>query len=414
MNGLNFTKNTTISGATLYTMHIPHSQTVATGVVVSAGTRDEQWPKEAGIAHALEHMHFQGTEQFPTSEAVSEYLEEIGGLINAWTWKEMTFYHNQVPSAHKERAVKILSQQLLYSIFPEEKIPSEMKNIVQEIRRRNDSPHQYVSFLADQLLYGQHPLGKDTLGIEESVLGFTKKDFIDFKERYYHSSNFTFLAAGDITEQEAQQLFETYFPTRSSKEKNKRDFINLVTPPQKELVQSRKDIEQAHIFLVAPLSEAKHTDSKIIDLFTTMISGGMSFPLFQEVRDKRGLCYEVWASSTNWHDAGEFNLYIGTNPNRIKEAVQASIDVIQEHKKNSLLLEKAKNLELGRLALKYESTDNIINIAAQDIALNGEPKGYEQLVEETKKIKIEDITKAVDTYLSPEHIKTALLVPEKK
>ena len=412
MDHLNFSKTVTGAGVTLYTLTLPHSNTVAAGVLVNAGTRDEQWPKQAGIAHALEHMHFQGTKAFPTSKDVSGYIEEIGGGINAWTWKEMTFYYSQVTKDQKERAVNIIGEQLRASIFPEDKVRVEMSNIVQELRRRNDNPSQYAGYLADQLLYGSHPLGKDTLGLEESLRGFVKKDFLDFKAVLYRPENYTFVIAGNITEQEAVKLFDTHFPEQTGKDSNKRSETPLLPSDKKELVYPKKDIEQVHIFLVAPLSKASDPDSKVADLFTTMISGGMSFPLFQEVRDKRGLCYEVWASSANWHDVGEFNLYIGTDPKRAQEAINASLEVIRDSKTNEPLLRKAKNLEKGRLALRYESTGAIINIAAQDIALTGAPKGYDQLVQEMERINIGDITRMADTYLRPENMKTVKLVPE--
>ena len=109
---LNFSKTTTESGVPLWTLNIPTSRTVSAGVLVKAGTRDEIWPKEAGIAHALEHMLFQGTESFPTHRRICEHIEEVGGRINAWTWKEMTFYYSKVPSEHAERSVHVLSEQL--------------------------------------------------------------------------------------------------------------------------------------------------------------------------------------------------------------------------------------------------------------------------------------------------------------
>jgi predicted Zn-dependent peptidase len=343
---------------------------------------------------------------------VSGYIEEIGGSINAWTWKEMTFYHARVPANQKERAVRVVSEQLRASTFPEEKIKVEMSNIVQELRRRNDNPQQFASRLADEFLYGSHPLGKDTLGTEASLGSFTRQDFLDFKARFYTPANYAFIIAGNVTPREARTLFETHFPEQTSKKRNERVATPLPPSDKKELVRQRKDLEQIHVFLVAPLSKASHPDHKASDLFNTMISGGMSFPLFQEVRDKRGLCYEIWASSMGWFDVGEFNLYIGTDPARVQEAIGASLEVIRTSKTNEPLLQKAKRLELGQLALRYENTDAIINIAAQDIALTGAPKGYNELVRETERVKLDDIIRVANTYLLPERIKTVKLAPE--
>lgn len=409
MRQLNFAKLETKTGVPLWVMSIPDAASVASGVLVKAGTRDEEWPKEAGIAHALEHMMLQGTENLPSSKDVSGYVEEVGGIINAWTWKEMTFYWNQMPVSARERSIKILSEQLRKSIFPEEKIPIEMKNIIQEIRRRNDDPRAFVNDLAEKLLYGDHPLSKDTLGLEESVSSLTREDFLHFKERYYDPVNYTFIVAGAITSQEARQLFEENFPEELKLKPNIREEQTLSTR-EKKLVFKR-DIEQVHLILTAPLGKANDQSSKHLDIFRTMISGGMSFPLFQDVRDKRGLCYEVWADLNRWSDVGIFRVYVGTDPKRFREAIETCLEVVQEYKTNEALLNKAKNLKLGRLALRYENTADIISIAAEDIAYTGRPRGYDELKQEIEAVRIEDVEKAVNDYLQPDSFRTAFLIP---
>ena len=407
---LNFSKLTTKSGVSLWVLPISYSRTVAAGVLINAGTRDENWPKEAGIAHALEHMFLQGTKNFPTQRDLTSYIEEIGGAINAWTAKEMTFCYVQVPAFEKERAVRILSEQLRESLFLEEKVPVEMKNIVQEIRRRNDNPQRFIGQIANQFLYKNHPLSKDTLGTEESVLSFTRNDLISFKERYYNSSNFTFIIAGGITAEEALNLFESYFPERSELKPNLRAIDNIVDGEEKKLIKN-KDIEQVHVYLSARISPAKEKETLYLDFFRTMIAGGMSFPLFQEVRDRRGLCYEIWANITKWSDIGSFVVYIGTDPKRYKEAIDTAIEVISKSAADEDLLTKVKNLKIGRLDLLYQNTRDIIDIAARDIAFVGEPRGYDQIVKEIKEVNIDNIKNVVDRYLKPEMLYTTMLVP---
>lgn len=409
MRELNFVKLETKTGVPLWVMPVPGAASLASGVLVKVGTRDEVWPQQAGIAHALEHMLFQGTDSLPSSKDVSGYVEEIGGIINAWTWKEMTFYWNQMPVSAKERSVKILSEQLRASIFPEEKIPIEMKNIVQEIHRRNDNPETFVYYLADNLLYGDHPLSKDTLGLETSVGNFTRENFLEFKDRYYDPANYVFVVAGAITPMEALQLFEEHFPEAPRLKPNVRQGQAL-SSPEKQLV-SKRDIEQVHLVLTAPLGQANDVSSVHLDLFRTMIDGGMSFPLFQDVRDKRGLCYEVSAYLNKWMDVGILSIYVGTDPKRFREAIEACLEVVWRYKADTSLLHKAKNRKLGRLALRYESMGNIINIAAEDIAYTGMPKGYEELKKEIEAITIDDIEQAVTDYLQPDFFKTALLIP---
>ncbi len=412
MQNLNFTKLKTSAGVSLYVMHLPHANTVASGVLINAGTRDEQWPKEAGIAHALEHMFFHGTEKFPTSKEYAAYLEDVGGFANAWTWKEMTFYHNQVPAKYKARSVEALSELINRPLFPKDKIASEIKNIIQELHRRNDNPKRYSAYLAEKLLYGEHPLGKDGLGLEESLSSLTRQNLLDFKTKYYHAGNFAFIAAGKITPKQAKDFFERHFPEKSRNRPNLRPNIPLNNETSSELIEKRKDISQSNIFMVAPLGSSTSKETRAIEMFSIMISGGNSFPLFQEIRDKLGLCYEIWSSVIEWHDVGEFDLYIGTDPAKKDEAINAALKVIEASKKDAALLEKAKNVRVGNLAIQFENPDYIINQAASDIALLGEPKGLDEITKEISQITIDDVEKAVEKYLNPNSIKIAVLMPE--
>ena len=407
----NFSKIKTKSGVPLWVLPMPSSNIVSAGVLIKAGTRDEEWPKEAGIAHALEHMFFQGTEKFPTSKNVSGYIEEVGGNLNAWTLKEMTFYHAHVPSDHKNRAVHIISEQIRKSVFPEEKIAVEMKNIIQEIRRRNDDHQRNVGYLSDQFLYGNHPLSKDTLGIEESVIGFKKENFISFRDRYYNPSNFVFITAGGITAEEALNLFNENFPEEIKLKSNIHKPRPLSYVGDKVNIK-KKDIEQIHLILSAATGEAKSKETIYLGIFRDMISGGMSFPLFQEVRDKKGLCYSIWAGLRPWSDVGKFSIYIGTDPKRYKEAITTSLEVVDKSKNDEGLLEKVKQLAIGKLAFKFETSSKIISNAAIDIAFLDFPRGYNEILKDIKETTINDIKQAVDKYLKPEMFYTIILAPK--
>jgi len=407
---LNFSETKTKSGVSLWTLSSPNYNSVAVGVIIKCGTRDEIWPKEAGIAHALEHMHFQGTESFPSSMKLTEYIEETGGRMNAFTNNERTFYFSRVPAGHAERAVCVISEQINKPIFPEEKIPIEMKNIIQEIGRRNDNPQGYLWMLSQKFIYNNHSLARDVLGIEESVSAFTRDNFLAFKKRYYDPSNYVFIAVGDIEENEALKLFDKYFEEKSKIEPNNRKNEKVKTRPEKQFIEN-KDVNQLHISLDALIGEGKDNTSLYLEFFRDMISGGMSFPLFQEVRDKRGLCYSIGASITKRSDIGCFSIYVGTDHKRCKEAISATLEVIEKFKSDEGLLEKVKNLKLGQLMLKYEDTQQIITMAVNDILFLGKPRGFEELKKEIEEVTIENVEESVKKYLNPESIFTTMLAP---
>lgn len=409
-NKFNYQKLTTRNGLPIYFMDLPHAPTVSVGVLVKAGTREEVWPAEAGLAHALEHMLFQGTRRFPTSREVSAYIEDVGGIINAWTTKEMTFYWRQVPANYAERAFISLADQLRDPLILAEKITTEMQNIVQEIKRRNDDQPQYLAYRADQFLYGDHPLGKDTLGLEDAILNFRREHFLTFWQKLYHSGNCALIVAGRITAAKIMELATNLFPEAVIAPTG-RQSIKLEIAAAPELIINR-EIEQVHLLLAQLTGAASAPEAKRLALFQTMISGGMSFPLFQEVRDKRGLCYSVRADIETWSDSGNFSIYVGTDPKRYREAIAAAHDVIAQAKTDAPLFERAKEVTMGRLALSFESTAQIISSAAQDVALLGKPRGYDEIEQEIMSITIGDIQHAVETYLRPDKMKTIMLLPK--
>lgn len=411
MTELKFNQLKTRTGVPLYVMSLPQANTVAVGVLIKAGTRDEQWPEEAGLAHALEHMLFQGTKKFPSQEKLGAYLEDVGGIINAWTWSETTFFWNQIPANYKDRSFIVLSEQLNQPLIPAEKIKTEMLNIIEEMKMSRDNPQDYLEDLARVSLYGNHPLGKLTLGKEEAVRKFKRSHFLNFKRRLYHSANYVFVVAGKITPQEALERFNQLFPHHSQQKPNRRKEVKLKDNRKRRFV-FKKEIDQVNLRLVAPLGKANDKATKAIDLFSSMISGGLSSPLFQEVRNKLGLCYSVYAETVRFSDVGNFSIYIGTDTKRYQEAIKASLRVIEKSKTNKSLLEKTKIMELGHLALAYENPSSIINRAASQISQYGRPLDYAELQQEIKSITIQDIEEAVNRYLKPSEIRQVFLVPK--
>lgn len=403
----------TACGPTLRIYEIPGIRSIACGVLVRAGTRDEQWPREAGLAHALEHMLFQGTRDFPSSAALNAEIENLGGFINAWTGPEETFFFTRLPACDFEKGIYILSQQLLHSRFAEEKVRIEMQNIVQEICRKDDDPQNYLLTRARKNLYGNHLLAREILGAKESVSSFGRQDFLDFQARYYNARNFDFIVVGQMPEGGEAELvagFSHYFRDLGSKDFNRRDLSFFSQSRLKFLQESRK-VQQVSIVLSALTCSGISWEASSLNLFRNMISGGASFPLFIEVRDKLGLCYEIWADHRNMTDLGCFMIYVGTSPERYNEALRAIRQVIEKSKNDAALMERTKKRIRGATALMYESPMNILTLAVQDIMIFGRPRNFEERVERIEAITINDIERAVDKYLSKEAMVLAMLTP---
>jgi predicted Zn-dependent peptidase len=407
---MNFLKEITHCGAPLYVFPMPHAACVAVGVLVNAGTRDER-SHESGIAHALEHMLFQGNERLPDSKAIAGEIEATGGDLNAYTSHEMTFHYRIVPDDSLHTGVDSLASSLTTSLFRPKDVETEMKNIVQEIRRYHDSPAAYCGYLFNEAVHGDHPLARYELGTEASVLGFTRDDFIEFHGRYYHPANFTFIVVGNTTLPHALRAFDRVFHARSGPApKNIRVAAPRANaPPQKKVAE--RDIAQAHVLIGVGIDDVGSRDSRAFGLYRSMVDGGMSFPLFQEVRDKRGLCYSVSASFGQSTDRGVFSVSVGTEPARTDEAIACIHDVVA-HSCTEELFRRAQKHIVGHNKICYSDPMAVMYQAASDITLIQYPRSPEELLRDLKAVTLEDVDDVVHKHLlDPSLYSYAYVVP---
>ncbi|MDP2598743.1 MAG: pitrilysin family protein [Candidatus Liptonbacteria bacterium] len=408
---MEFERAMTDCGAPLYVLPMPHAQSVATGILVNAGTRDENWPKQAGLAHAFEHMAFHGNPKFRTSADVTAFVEEVGGGSNAFTGKELTFFFNVVPTAHALRGPVNLYHLLSEPLFKQEKILTEMQNIVEEIKMNHDSPELLVDIIFNEAIYGDHPLGRCELGDIESVSAFTRDDLAEYHEKFYHPGNFTFLVVGNIEAAMALDSFNALFKKTGHKNSNVRPEGRAIRGGQNKRYV-RKDIEQVHLCLGGAIGPANSRSTMALELFKSMIDGGMSFPLFQEVRDKLGLCYDIRADITPWSDHGIVTIYAGTDRKRWRETVQAILEVLKDSANDEALFRKAKQLVVGRTALKFESPTGIIQHAAFATAFRGKPQSPKEIINEIEGISFEEVASAVGRYLRSEDLVQTFVGPK--
>lgn len=384
----------------IHILNMPGAHSVACVVLVKAGTRDECWPEEAGLAHATEHLVFHGTRDFPDSADIDACVEDVGGRISAHTSGEKTVFFSHVPAEDIERSIKVLSQLTLHPLFREKDIKIEMQNIIQEIRMYHDDDQDYLLNLAKANMYGEHPLGRNTIGLEEAVKHFKRRHFLNFYSHYYNVNNFDFIAAGRIgSKTQVVDLFNKYFAEAPDGPFNDREVLINVNNPT-SFCRRNRDITQLHIAMMAPTAMGASRESQLLDIFRVMIDGGASFPLFQEIRNKRGLCYEVSAEHVFFSDLSLFAIYIACDPTRQREAVEAIFRLMHANKKNVKLLEKAKKRIRGSLALMYESPDRILEShAVADVALMGRPRDYEEILKILDGFSIEEVFAAAEKYL---------------
>jgi len=410
---VDFIKVMTSQGVPLYVCPMKEVRSVSCGVVVDAGTIDEDWPENAGIAHAIEHMFFQGNEQFSDSKSIAEYLENVGGSLNAGTTREATFFFNKLPSSKMEMGIISLSAMLRTPLFLPKHIETEMKNVIQEIHRAHDDHKGFLYRKATELVYNGHPLGKNTLGIEESVENFKEENFRDFMVKYYIPDNFKFVVVGNVEVGQVKEFFERYFPEKVTGRPNQRKIIP-VNRREDKVIDISRQIKQCHIMFEYLMYGAADKDVYPMLMFQNMISSGMSSPLFQEVRDKLGLAYEIWAYADFCRNHGVFDLYIGTDYNRREEAISATKKVIRDSKNLEELFSKTREKMKCILEIGQEGSSRILNSAMMQLPKYGKILSYEEKIKRINALTIGDVRSAVDKYLSDDKLLMVMLVPEEK
>ncbi len=405
-------------GAPIFVWYVPGGVSVALGAMVRVGSCDEIWPKEAGIAHAYEHMFFQGTERFKNSKQMSKFIESCGGYQNANTWYERTFYFSKVPIDFVERGLVFLSEGLLRPTFLPKKIEVEMKSIVQELKMYENDPEQYADQVFTSAIYGGHPFAKNIVGTEKSITDFSQEDFLKWKDRFYYPDNFVFVCAGGIEPQKAKDLIDKFF---NPKPACKRMFnfgnasVDLVGQTPRFVFIPKNDWKQTQVFMGTTVAEGDSPELSALGFFTDMLSG-MSGPLFQEVRDKRGLAYHVSASISPLKLLSCVQIYVGTDPKKWEEVVKTVRMVIDKNKSSKYLFNFTKTRILGQLAIAHDeaSPAQRISSAVNGIVLHGRPRAFEEKKSEIESITLDQVEAAVDKYLNPDRLTTVVVGPETK
>jgi len=393
-----------------YLLYLPYLNSVSAAVVVKVGTVDEIWPKEAGLAHALEHLVLRGTKKFPSAQLLSGYIEEIGGHKEGHTDYEKTVYNGKVPALYAERLVEALAEIVNSYLIPENSISKEIQVIQEEIKRKQDNPLYVVDQMARSFVFGSHPLGREVLGLEKSLQKLTRTDILNFASKYYYPNNFTVLLVGNLKPDKARKFIEKYFIASEIQSPHIRPQIPLIDNRKREL-KFYRNVQQAHVELIAPISSPQEKSIKALKLFSEMIGGGVMSPLFQEIREKRGLCYNL-STSISEHSISLFQIHVATKPESYKEIISLILKVIEDNKNSVRLLKKTKQKVIGNLLLFFENSNSIILKAAQDVIYQGKPVGYQEFIKEMNSITIKDIENVVDTYLTPDNFRRIIMLPK--
>jgi predicted Zn-dependent peptidase len=347
------------NGLRVTTSTMPHSRSVCLVILVGAGSCHES-NEEAGISHFAEHLFFKGTQRRPTSKEITQDIEGVGGIINGSTDKEVTAFWCKVASSHFPIALDVLSDLLLNSRFDKKEIEQERRIIGEEINMNLDLPQQRVNTLIDELLWPDQPLGRDVIGYKETVSSITRKQLLNYVTRRYMPNNTVLSIAGNIHHGEAMDQIEPLFNKWAAGELTT-GYITNDNQTEARLRIESKDIEQAHLCLAVHGFSYSHPQRFTLDLLNTVLGGGMSSRLFTEIREHRGLAYDIYSSTDHFLNSGSLTIYAGVDPKKVEIAVAAILEELSKIKQGTTASEltRAKELSKGRLHLRLEDSRNV-------------------------------------------------------
>lgn len=405
----NFNKTVLDNGIRIVSKRVPHARSVAMGVWVNVGARDER-PEESGLSHFIEHMIFKGTEK-RTAVQIAKEFDAIGGQCNAFTSKENTCYHAKVMDAYLNTMVDLLTDIFLNSVFDAQEVERERQVVLQEIRMLEDSPDEYVHVLLAQSVWGNHPLGRSILGSPKTVAGFDSATAKEYFSRLYQPERIVIAAAGNLEHDSFAELTARSFEVV----RKANGFPERIVPDMNRVISVHpKDLEQVHVCIGAKGVHATDPRRYACAVLNTILGGNMSSRLFQEIRERRGLAYAVYSFFSLYSDIGTWGAYVGvdnSNTEQVIEVIAREMRRAKDKLVDSSELTNAKQYLKGGLYLGAESTDNQMTRIAQNEITFGRFVPLKEVEDKVEEVTAEQILEVAQDIFQNDFVSLTLLGP---
>jgi predicted Zn-dependent peptidase len=399
------------NGLRILTSPMPHTHSVCIAIFVGVGSRYET-EREAGTSHFIEHICFRGTPKRPSARDISEAIEGVGGILNGATDKELTFYWCKVSKPHFTSAAEVLVDMLLNSKFHPEDIEKERQVIIEEINMCKDSPSQQVGLLIDELLWPEHPLGRDIAGTRESMAAIDRDMLQSYLKSKYTPENALVTVTGDVTVDEVEEemrrlLADWHNPGPRTV------FLPFKERPGAQVKVEKRDTEQAHMCLSLPGVSLFDPQRFPLDLLNVILGEGMSSRLFSEIRDKLGLAYSISSYVEHFLDTGALTVSASVDPENLNRAIGAILGQLAELKQGvpDAELRKAKEISKGRLLLRMEDSRNVAGWLGGQEMLTGQILSLDDIITIIDAITGDQLQQAARDILVGEKIKLAVVGP---
>ncbi|OGW87118.1 MAG: hypothetical protein A3A81_06930 [Omnitrophica bacterium RIFCSPLOWO2_01_FULL_45_10b] len=355
---MKYEQSTFDNGLRVVSSRLTGRDSVGLAIWVRVGSRYEL-KRLGGISHFVEHMLFKGTKNRSTKQ-IKEEVEGVGGVLNAFTGEESTCYFVKIPKPHLERAFDVLQDMVNHATLKEEEFRKEKTVILEEIKMYLDLPSQYVHEIMSELLWPDQPVGRPIAGTIETVSHLSRSELYRYVQAYYHPKNILVTVCGDIRHSEIESLTERYFNGRVKKPISKfKPATNKSNKKESRIHFLDKKTEQTHFVIGFHGLSRNHPDRYALSVLNIILGGNMSSRLFEEVREKRGLAYEIKSGLSFLNDTGAISVSAGVEPKKAPLAARIIMKELSRLKRKPVTvseLRRAKDYFLGQLMLGLEDT----------------------------------------------------------
>jgi len=401
------------NSARLIYRKMDQASSASIGIWFNVGSRNEE-PSINGISHFLEHLVFKGSKNF-TGDEIKESIEGVGGSLNAFTSEENTCYYAKFLSKHLKKVSRVLSDMVLWPLLKTADIAKERTVIIEEIKMYKDLPQFQVQELFDAMLWPHHPLGRNIAGTIETVSGITRKQIQDYHRNWYGSSSIVVSCVGNLDEKLLEGFVENIFGAlKPAPAGSFLPFVPLNQGPQIKVLS--KDFEQTHVNLGFPALPRFHKDRFILGLLHIILGGNMSSRLFNEVREKKGLAYEIGTHAKKLHDTGVFFVHAGIdnkNLTQASEVIFKELDKIKNTKVSFGELRRAKDFFISQSIMALDDSLEHMLWVGESLSNLGYIQTKEEMEKEIQKVTAADILRLSREIIDWKKLYFAAVGPQK-
>jgi predicted Zn-dependent peptidase len=400
--------STTPTGERVISERVPSVRSVSIGFWIGAGSRDET-DARAGVSHFIEHLLFKGSGKHSAQE-IAEIFDGLGGELNAATSRETTVVYARVPDDRLETALDVMTSMVYDPAFAD--VDSEREVVLEEIAMVEDNPQELVHDVIGEAVFGGHPLGRPVIGRAEVISSVSRRALAAYHRAAYAAGNIVVAAAGNLEHAHFAELLGERVPQTPAVARRPRKPIRGTAAPGVRF--QRKDTEQYHVCLGAPGISRRDERRFAASLLDAIVGGSASSRLFQEIREKRGMAYSVYSFASQYSDAGQIGLYVGTREENLAECLEIAARELSDVAAGNVRageLERAQENLKGRLLLSLESTSNRMSRLGKSLVTDSELLDLDELIRRIDAVTADDVAALAAELLAPDRLSAAGIGP---